>query len=224
MRSLVYRTISLAAIFAVFFMLPGCSGGAATEENPPIDTPPDSGTTNGAPTISGSPLQSVKVGEVFSFVPTASDPDGDALTFSIQNMPSWATFDVGTGELSGQPANVDLGNYADLTISVSDGKVSTSLPAFSIDVVDIGNLSVTLSWMPPTENTDGSAITDLVGYKVYYGLTEGDYPNVIYVDNPGIASYVVESLTPNLYYFAVTAVNSRSGESGFSNTASKDLR
>ena len=139
-------------------------------------------------------------------------------------MPGWASFDTGTGELSGQPVNADLGNYANLVISVSDGQASSSLPGFSIDVVDVGNLSVTLSWTPPTENTDGSAITDLVGYKVYYGLSAGDYANVIYVDSPGIASYVVESLTPNLYYFVVTAVNSRSGESGFSNVASKDLR
>ena len=224
MRSLELRTISMVAIFAAFSMLFGCSGGAATEENPPTDTPPDSGTVNHAPTISGSPSGSVQVDEVFSFVPTEAEQDGDTLRFSMQNMPGWASFDTGTGELSGQPVNADLGNYANLVISVSDGQASSSLPGFSIDVVDVGNLSVTLSWTPPTENTDGSAITDLVGYKVYYGLSAGDYANVIYVDSPGIASYVVESLTPNLYYFVVTAVNSRSGESGFSNVASKDLR
>lgn len=224
MRSLELRTILLVAFFAGFSMLLGCSGGAATEENPPTDTPPDPVPVNSAPVISGSPSTSVSVGDMFSFVPTASDADGDTLTFAIQNLPGWASFDTGIGELSGRPTDVDLGNYANLIISVSDGNASSSLPAFAIDVLALGNLSVTLNWMPPTENTDGSAITDLVAYKVYYGPAEGDYPNMIHVDSPGIASYVVENLTPDLYFFAVTAINSRAGESDFSNVASKDLR
>ena len=44
-----------------------------------------------------------------------------------------------------------------------------SLPAFSITVTQVGLGSMSLSWTPPTQNTDGSALTDLAGYKLYYG-------------------------------------------------------
>ena len=65
--------------------------------------------------------------------------------------------------------------------------------------------SATLSWNPPTTNTDGSPLTNLAGYKVYWGTTPGNYSSSATIMNPGIATYVVESLTPNTYYFAVTA-------------------
>jgi len=57
-----------------------------------------------------------------------------ALTFSIQNQPSWANFNSGTGELSGTPASVNIGNYPDILISVSDGTQTASLAAFTITV------------------------------------------------------------------------------------------
>ena len=67
-------------------------------------------------------------------MPTASDADGDALTFSIQHRPPWASFSTGTGQLSGTPGPDDAGEYADIVIGVSDGQASASLPAFGIVV------------------------------------------------------------------------------------------
>ncbi|MFW2404273.1 MAG: fibronectin type III domain-containing protein, partial [Gammaproteobacteria bacterium] len=83
--------------------------------------------------------------------------------------------------------------------------------------------SVTLSWTPPTENADGSVLTDLAGYKVYYGNEPGNYTMSLQIDNPGIATYVVENLTPNTYYFVLTAINSRDIESEYSNEAIKQI-
>ncbi|MCG8368939.1 MAG: hypothetical protein MJA32_00340, partial [Proteobacteria bacterium] len=48
---------------------------------------------NSAPTISGTAPASVKFGNNYWFRPSASDPDGDKLTFEIQNLPRWATFE-----------------------------------------------------------------------------------------------------------------------------------
>ena len=177
--------------------------------------------SNSPPTISGNPLISTKVGQAYSFEPTASDPDADALYFSIQNQPSWASFDTETGKLSGIPQQKHLGAYANITITASDGELSAQLNGFSVDVVHAGVFSVTLSWIPPTENIDGSYLSDLAGYKIYYGVSEGNYPNVIIIDNPGIATYVVENLTPATYFFVATAVSSNGLESEFSNVAIK---
>ena len=76
--------------------------------------------------------------------------------------------------------------------------------------------TVTLSWTPPTQNMDGSYLTDLAGYNIYYGLTEGQYSQRINIDNPGIATYVVTNLSPNTYYFVATSYNTNGVESPYS--------
>src|SRR5690606_25379922 len=64
---------------------------------------------NQPPEISGDPPASVLAGEAYSFQPEASDPDGDAVGFSIRGKPSWASFDTLTGRLSGTPDGSDVG-------------------------------------------------------------------------------------------------------------------
>lgn len=78
------------------------------------------------------------------------------------------------------------------------------------------SVGVTVNWQPPTENTDGSALTNLSGYHIHYGTKPGDYTQTIAVSNPGLASYVVDNLSPGTYYFTVAAVNSSGTESALS--------
>ena len=47
--------------------------------------------------ISGSPMQTVLQNTQYEFKPTATDPDGDRLTFAITHKPGWAAFDTKTG-------------------------------------------------------------------------------------------------------------------------------
>jgi len=90
---------------------------------------------NDSPTISGTPNNSITAFETFLFVPTTSDIDEDELEFSIQNLPSWASFDGMTGEISGSPDNEDVGIYQDILISVSDGELYVELEIFQIEVI-----------------------------------------------------------------------------------------
>ncbi len=181
--------------------------------------PPD----NSAPVISGSPATVVTVGDVYSFTPAASDADGDGLVFSIENQPSWASFNMNTGVLSGEPAAGAVGVYSGIRISVSDGQASTSLQQFSITVNAASLASVTVSWTAPTENEDGSPLTDLAGYKIYWGTTSGSYTESVTVNNPGITSYVVDNLSPGTYEFVATSFNAVGMESAYSNPATKVL-
>jgi hypothetical protein len=162
-------------------------------------------------------------GTQYAFQPTAKDADGDALTFSITNKPAWATFSAATGRLQGTPGPGDVGTTSNIVIRVSDGKASAALAAFNIAVQASANGSATLSWQPPTQNTDGSALRDLAGFKVYWGTAQGTYPNSVTLDNPGLATYVVGNLVPGTYFFVVTAFNSAGAESSRSNTASKTI-
>jgi len=109
---------------------------------------------NSPPTISGSPPPTATVGRSYSFRPNASDPNGDALTFSIANRPSWASFNSRTGRLSGTPGSTRVGTYPNIVISVSDGRASTALPAFTITVV-AANSPPTMSGSPPPTVTVG---------------------------------------------------------------------
>ncbi len=176
---------------------------------------------NTAPTITGTPLTSVMQGQAYSFTPSANDADGNTLTFSITNRPGWASFDSSTGRLSGTPAASNVGTYSGIVISVSDGQISRSLAAFSINVVATAMGSATLTWTPPTRNTDGSTLTNLAGYKVYWGRTQGSYTNSVTVNNPGLATYVIDQLTSGRWYFAVSAMAVGGAESAKSNEANK---
>ncbi len=91
--------------------------------------------TNRPPVIGGTTGDSVMATTSYSFTPSGTDLDGDVLAFTITNMPEWATFDATTGVLSGVPTEAQVGNNANITISVSDGSATVSLPSFSINVV-----------------------------------------------------------------------------------------
>lgn len=188
---------------------------APTSSNPP---PP----TNRPPTISGTAPTSATVGSAYVFQPRGDDPDGDALTFSISNKPAWASFDPATGRLSGTPQS--SGTYSGIVISVSDGQASAALPAFQIVVTQPTVGRATLSWMPPTQNTDGSPLNDLAGYRIVYGTNSRSLDRSVQITNPSVNNYVLEDLGPGTWYFAVKAYNTAGIESELSNIASKTIR
>ncbi|WP_189431617.1 Ig-like domain-containing protein, partial [Alishewanella longhuensis] len=113
--------------------------------------------------ISGSPATLVNQGEAYSFVPTASDPDGDTLTFSIANKPVWASFDPATGALTGTPEREHIGRSEGIVIAVSDGVLSASLPAFNLEVVRVNAAPVAVddNYTLPFNN-DHSYILDVL--------------------------------------------------------------
>ncbi len=178
---------------------------------------------NSPPTISGTPASAVVAGSAYSFRPTASDTDNDDLTFTVDNLPSWATFNSGSGRLRGTPQSGDVGVYANISITVSDGAATAVLGPFSIEVQAAALGSATLSWTPPTENEDGTLLTDLAGYKVYWSNGDGASDSVT-ISNPGASSVVVENLVPGTYEFLATAFNSAGVESVFSNPATKVIQ
>jgi Putative Ig domain len=176
-----------------------------------------------APTISGQPITTLNINTAYVFLPTASDSIGAALEFTIQNKPSWATFDASTGELAGTPDSSHVGTYSGIVISVSDGVATTALPTFSISVTQMSTGSVTLSWTPPTTNTNGAPLTNLAGYRIYYGTNSSSLTQSLEITNPGIASFVIGNLSAAKWYFSLVSYNTANVESTLSQVVSKTI-
>jgi hypothetical protein len=83
--------------------------------------------------------------------------------------------------------------------------------------------AATLEWTAPTTQTNGGQLADLAGYRIHYGKSAQTLDQTIEIRNPSISTYVVESLAPGTYYFAVTAFNSRNLESERSNAGKKEI-
>lgn len=179
-------------------------------------------TPNSAPTITGTPVTSATIRVPYTFTPTARDANNDTLTFSVDNKPTWATFNTATGQFSGSPNAV--GTFGNIIIRVSDGKTSTALPAFSITVLPAPTPgSVTASWLPPTQNVDGTTLVGLAGYRIRYGKSPTALSTVVTIANPGVTSSVIEGLTAGVWYFTVSAYTSTGSESAQSAVVSKTI-
>ncbi|HKX99521.1 MAG TPA: putative Ig domain-containing protein [Steroidobacteraceae bacterium] len=139
---------------------------------------------NQAPVIQGTPSGSVTVGEAYAFVPTASDPEGATLSFSIGNKPPWASFSTTTGRLSGTPTAAAEGVHVDIVIRVSDGKLSAELPAFDIEVT-AGNAAPTISGTPPTSAQEGQAYS----FRPAAADPDGDLLSFTIANRPPWASF-----------------------------------
>lgn len=78
-----------------------------------------------------------------------------------------------------------------------------------------------LSWTPPTKNEDGSALTDLAGYKIFLGSQPGVYPKFVEVNDPKATSYRIENLPAGQWYFSVRSVSKAGVVSAPSSECSK---
>lgn len=181
------------------------------------------------PTISGTPPTQAQAGTAYSFTPTAKDASGKTLSFSIQNKPSWGSFSIATGQLSGTPATANVGTDANIVITVSNGTTSAALPAFTITVAaapappqTLG--TATLKWAAPTQNTDGSPITNLAGYVVSFGNGATALSQTVSITNPATLTYTVQNLGTGTWYFAVSSTASDGTESALSAVVSKTIQ
>lgn len=198
--------------------------GSASPDAPSVtapSTPP--ATSASAPAISGSPQTTARSGVAYVFQPTATVPAGATATFSISGKPSWASFDATNGRLSGTPGTSDVGNYGNIAITVASGSLSASLAPFGILVSPAQNNSATLSWTPPTQNTDGTTLTNLAGYRIYYGTSADSLTQSIQVTNPGLTSYTIGNLNSGTYYFAISAYTQAGVEGERTTVGSKTM-
>jgi hypothetical protein len=165
----------------------------------------------------------VQAGAAYAFTPKASDPGSSTLSFSIQNMPSWASFSIATGALTGTPASSNVGTFSNIVISVSNGTAKAALASFSITVsaAPTTNGTATLSWTPPTNNTNGTTLTNLAGFEINYGTSAGSLTQTLQIPNSVATNGTVSGLTSGTWYFAVVSYNTDGSSSALSSVVSK---
>jgi hypothetical protein len=83
--------------------------------------------------------------------------------------------------------------------------------------------TATLSWEAPTANTNGSPLTDLSGYHIYYGTSPEALSRSVKINTIGLQTYVIDDLEPGTWYFAVRALASDGAESPLSDVVVKTI-
>jgi hypothetical protein len=80
-----------------------------------------------------------------------------------------------------------------------------------------------LSWQAPSKRVDGQSLSmsEIAGYRIYYGTSSGDYDSVLPVDDPYTFTIQIDALPAGNYYFVMTAVDTNGNESGYSDEAVK---
>lgn len=189
-------TPASSAIVTVYRI--GSSAGAATVGYSTINGTAMAGTdyvaTSGSVTWQDGDTSAKDV-----IVPVASSASGKAFAIALMSI----------------QGSAQLGTPAAATIQVANSSGGGSSSS--------GTTTATLSWSAPTENTNGTALTNLAGYNIYYGNSASAMTNRVTINSVGILTYVIDNLNPGDWYFALTSVNSAGVESVLSNTVQTTL-
>ncbi len=185
-----------------------------------------SGDASGSTTLTVTPATLVSIsvtptnpsiakGTTQQFIATGTFSDNS--TQDLTASATWSSSSTGVSiiSISGLATSTAAGSA---TITATSGAVSGST---TLTVTAITTGSATLSWDAPTTNTDGTPLTNLAGYKIYYGTSSGNYTRIIDVGN--VTTSVINNLAPGTYYFTTTAYDASGIESDYSNEVSKTL-
>lgn len=134
---------------------------------------------------------------------------------------------AGCNQTGGTRATSSATSVSNATSAASSSTTTTSTGTAAAQPVSSTaaptNKSADVSWTAPTKNTNGSALTDLAGYRIYYGTNPSALSQSINVQNAGATDYVIQGLTQGTWYFAVTAYTNTGVQSNFSSVVSKTI-
>lgn len=151
-----------------------------------------------------------------TFGASVTNANGELDTVLMWEAPGYSGC-VGSGHPSWDGEKSSSGTQQLPTISISGTYALTITCTFP------DNRTAKLSWVPPTENTDGSSLTNLAGYSIHYGRQSTTLSESVLVSNAGATTYTLEDLALGTWYFAVRARNTQGVESDLSNVVSKTL-
>lgn len=193
-----------------------------------LKAPEVQGCTNPAPAVPPATTVWLSVCKAPAFMPLTS---ASVVASASKTAPVWAhTFSgyAATDLVVACPINATLSADGTKCTNAAGADVSaltavSVVPTFSIAAPSVPTVAtVGLSWTAPTQNADGTALTDLKGYNVYQGATAASLVKVGTIALPAL-SYTTAALPAGTFYFAVTAFNSANVESAQSAVVSATL-
>ncbi len=147
--------------------------------------------SNNPPEFTSTPPDNTDEDQFFSYILGAIDADNDTLKFSVVSIPAWLSFNSETQELSGTPANEQVGAH-NISLKVSDGKTDTKqsftltvnnindAPIFTSTPVIEGNEDQQYQYQVSAEDEDGDTLTlaiekkpDWLSFDAQTGLLSG---------------------------------------------------
>jgi hypothetical protein len=165
---------------------------------------------------------------------TANNPISPSarLTASPQGVPlngsttlNWTSSNVDTCTASGGWSGAKATSGSEQSAPIAQDqtyRLSCSGPnGNALAMVTVGVRRAVLTWTAPTQNVDGSPLTNLGGYKVYWGTRSRTYGTPATV-NAGVTTYTLD-LAPGTYYFALTAFDATGAESSYTNEVGKTV-
>jgi hypothetical protein len=168
------QTVTAAGTFVVITMTAGSVGGNCTLTLSNVVVGDINGNsvpvtvTNGTVTVDHPPVlasignKTVNEGQLLSFTISATDPDGDTLTYSASNLPSGASFNSTTKTFTWTPSYNQDGIYSNISFTVSDGKANVSQ-----------NVTITVNEVyQPDVNSDGKVnVLDVISVTQHWNET-----------------------------------------------------
>jgi hypothetical protein len=198
---------AVLAMLIALMLVSGCSGSSRQDDgataavaDEPASGSSDSSTSSADLSLRASPTT---VDEGGSTTLSWSAADADSCSASG----GWSGERAASGSETVGPLNA--GTTYTLTCS---GPGGSTMQMISVEVKG----PVTLSWVAPAENVDGSQLDDLAGYRIYYGEQSRSYSDVAEVADAAASSHTL-SLVTGEYYLAMTALDQEGNESGYSN-------
>ena len=153
------------------------------------DNPPSNPTVNHAPVVNETlDEQIIKVNQEWSFrLPENlfTDPDGDKLTYSVDNLPDWLHFNAENNTLTGTPTMDEVGNLK-LQITAKDPSGETATQTLDLNITNQGidgavyvtdNYSGSLKNDFIIGNEKDNIIKGLAGNDTIYGMDGNDQIN-----------------------------------------------
>lgn len=98
---------------------------------------------------------------------------------------------------------------------------TTTPKAYALMCTWPGQTSAMLTWTPPTQNTDGTPLTNLAGYRVSYGASASALVQSAQIADAAATTYTISNLTPGTWYFGVKAYTTQGAESALSNIVNR---
>ena len=116
---------------------------------------------NDPPVITSTPVTSATQGQLYEYQVTATDPDGDVLTYSLTQAPAFLSINSSTGLINGTPGNDDVGSHT-VTVQVTDGvSRATDTQTYTLTVENVNDAPVAVDDSLTTDEDNPATVNVL---------------------------------------------------------------